>query len=188
VTYLLVKGLHVIGFVSWFSGLLYVVRLFIYHVEASLRPEPERTILSRQFEVMERRLWYAITVPGMVLTLAAGSTLAYYFVRASDGFSTLPWLHAKLALVAGVVAYHFRCGGIRKQLAAGNFHWSSSQLRLWNELATLLLVAIVMVAVFKSLFHALWGTLALMVFAAALGMGVQLYRRHRRRSSTYLRT
>jgi putative membrane protein len=180
VIYLLLKGLHVVGFVSWFAGLFYIVRLFIYHVEAGDRPEPERTILKHQFEIMERRLWYAITVPAMVMTLVFGSALAVLYVRMFGSFAQVSWLHAKLALVALLVVYHWRCGDIRRQLAAGTCRWTSPRLRQWNEVATVLLVATVMVAVFKSLFSALWGTMALLGLAAVLGIAVKLVRQRAR--------
>ena len=89
----------------------------------------------------------------------------------------LAWLLVKLALVARLLVYHLLCGRIRKQLAAGTCRWTSPQLRQWNELATLLLVAIVMLAVFKTLFNAVWGTLALIGFGVAAGGGGQLMRR-----------
>jgi putative membrane protein len=181
VIYLLAKGLHIVGFVSWFAGLFYVVRLFIYHVEANDQSEPARTILHQQFAVMERRLWYAITVPAMVMTMIFGTVLAVLYVRMSEGFSQHPWLHAKLALVALLLGYHSVCGGIRRQLAAGTCRWTSPRLRQWNEVATLLLVAIVMVATFKSLFSALWGTLALVGLGVLLGVAVKLVRSRARR-------
>ena len=93
-------------------------------------------------------------------------------------------MHVKLTLVALLVVYHHICGRIRRQLLRGECRWSSTQLRLWNELATLLLVAIVMVAVFKTLFHALWGTLGLVAFGIALGVAVKLYRRGRARAES----
>jgi putative membrane protein len=183
VIYLLAKSLHIVGFVSWFAGLFYIVRLFVYHVEADERPEPERTVLRRQFEVMERRLWFAITVPAMVMTIVFGSILAYYYVRAFGGFAHVGWLHVKLVLVAALVAYHIVCGRIRRQLAAGQSRWTSPRLRQWNELATLLLVAIVMIAVFKGVLSALWGTLGLVALGAALGLAVRLVRGHRPRQA-----
>lgn len=179
-SYLLLKALHVVGFVSWFAGLFYIVRLFIYHVEAEARPEPERGVLTAQLALMERRLWFAITVPAMVLTLVAGGSLAGMYITAAGGFGAQPWLHVKLTLVAALVVYTIVCGRIRKQLAAGRCAWTSPRLRLWNELATLLLVAIVMVAVFKSLFDALWGTLALVAFGLVLAAAVRLARRRAR--------
>lgn len=180
---LFAKALHIVGFVSWFAGLFYIVRLFVYHAEAAQLPQPERAILERQYVVMERRLWLAITVPAMVLTLVAGSALAYFYVRASEGFRTLPWLHVKLTLVALLVVYHHVCGRIRRQLSAGTCTWNGNRLRQWNEVATLLLVAIVMIAVFKSLFSALWGLVGLVAFGVVLAVTIRLYRRKRERAA-----
>jgi protoporphyrinogen IX oxidase len=174
--YLFAKALHIVGFVSWFAGLFYIVRLFIYHVEAAARPEPERSLLQAQFTLMERRLWLAITVPAMVITVVFGGWLGYTYLSAVP-LATGAWLLVKLGLVALLLAYHLLCGRIRKQLAAGTCKWTSPQLRMWNELATLLLVAIVMLAVFKTLFSAVWGTLALVGFGLALGAAVRLLRK-----------
>jgi putative membrane protein len=173
-SFLWFKALHIVGFVSWFAGLFYIVRLFIYHVESGGKPEPERTILHRQFQVMERRLWFAITVPAMVITFLFGGGLAYYNVNAVGGLA--PWLAVKLALVLLLFAYHLSCGAIRRQLAEQRCRWTSSQLRLWNEAATLLLVTIVMLAVFKTLFNALWGSLLLVGFGVVLAVAVKLVR------------
>jgi len=178
--YLYYKAFHVIGFVSWFAGLFYVVRLFIYHVEAHDRPEPERGILSAQFAVMERRLWFAIAVPAMIITLLFGGMMVGVYVRPLGGLGEAPWLVAKLALVLGLVGYHHVCGRIRKQLAAGRCRWTSARLRLWNEVATLFLVAIVLLAVLKGTFSALWGTLGLVAFGILLGGAVNLVRRRAR--------
>ena len=173
------KGMHVVGFVSWFAGLFYVVRLFIYHVESTHKPEPARGVLHAQFVLMERRLWLAITVPAMVITLLFGGFIGVMYLRGTRSDPGLAWwLYLKLGLVAALVVYHQICGGIRRQLAEGRCRWTSAQLRQWNELATFLLVAIVMLAVFKTLFSALWGTLALVGFGGllALACGAELVR------------
>ena len=174
--YLLSKALHIVGFVSWFAGLFYIVRLFIYHVESTARPEPERSLLHAQFSLMERRLWKAITVPAMVLTVVFGGVLGFIYLSAVP-LRNAPWLAAKLLLVAVLLGYHHVCGRIRKQLAEGRCQWTSARLRMWNELATLLLVAIVMLAVFKTLFNAVWGTLALVGFGVLLAAAVRLMRK-----------
>ena len=127
--YLFAKALHVVGFVSWFAGLFYIVRLFIYHVEAAARPEPERSLLHAQFTLMERRLWLAITVPAMVITVVFGGCLAYTYLSAVAPGDGAAWLLVKLGLVAVLLAYHLLCGRIRKQLAAGTCTWTSPQLR-----------------------------------------------------------
>lgn len=174
--YLFAKALHVVGFVSWFAGLFYIVRLYIYHVESAARPEPERSLLHAQFTLMERRLWKAITVPAMVITVVFGAIIGYVYLRAMP-LAGATWLLVKLALVVVLLVYHFICGSIRKQLEAGTCKWTSPRLRMWNELATFLLVAIVMLAVFKFLFNAVWGTLALVGFAILLGAAVRIMRK-----------
>ncbi len=107
--YLFAKALHMVGFVSWFAGLFYIVRLFIYHVEAAARPEPERSLLHAQFTLMERRLWLAITVPAMVITVVFGGWLGYTYLSAVP-LATGAWLLVKLGLVALLLAYHLLCG------------------------------------------------------------------------------
>ena len=176
--YLFAKALHVVGFISWFAGLFYLVRLFVYHVESAAKPEPDRSVLHAQFVMMERRLWVAITVPAMVLTIGFGTGLAVaYLGKLQNRLHMATWLFIKLGLVAGLFAYHQVCGAIRDQLADGRCRWTSARLRQFNELATLLMVAIVMLAVFKSTFSAVWGTLALVVFGVLLAVAVRIVRR-----------
>ena len=138
------KALHIIFFTAWFAGLFYVVRLFIYNTEARARGGEAGSVLTEQFSLMQRRLWYGITWPAMVGTLLCGAWLGTL-----HGWNH-PWLHLKLSLVGGLVGYHLFCGSIHRQLIAGRSVWSSSSLRLLNEVATLFLVSIVFLAVFRS--------------------------------------
>jgi protoporphyrinogen IX oxidase len=182
--YLFAKVMHLVGVVSWFAGLFYNVRLFVYHVESLSRPEPDRSVLHAQFTMMERRLWSAITVPAMGLTLVFGTGLAVAYVsKLHNQLHTAYWLLPKLGLVAALLVYHQMCNGIREELAEGRCRWTSARLRQWNELATLLLVAIVALAVFKSMFSALWGTLALVAFGVLLAVAVKLVRKRLTRPS-----
>jgi putative membrane protein len=174
--YLYVKALHLIAVVSWFAGLLYIVRLFIYHVESGSRPEPERNAFHDQFALMERRLWLAITTPAMVATAVFGLWLMV-IVRAW----TMPWFHLKLALLALLFGYHFACGRIRKDLAAGRCRLTSGRLRLWNEAATLLLFAIVFAAVLKSPSAAGKAMLGVAAVALAAGGAIAFSRRRKRK-------
>jgi putative membrane protein len=157
------KSLHLVFVVSWFAGLLYIVRLFIYHVEAAARPETERRVLEEQFTVMERRLWYGITWPAMVLTAIFGTALMI-LIRAYEQ----PWFHLKLGLLLLLIGYHLYCGKIRKDLLRGACRLTSRQLRVWNEGATLLLFAIIFTAVTKSPMMA-GKSMAWVAAAAALG-------------------
>ncbi|NJL87009.1 MAG: protoporphyrinogen oxidase HemJ [Leptolyngbyaceae cyanobacterium SM1_1_3] len=170
------KAFHIVGVVVWFAGLFYLVRLFIYHVEAEAEPEPAQSILKQQYQIMEERLYHIITMPGMVVTVAmAIGLLVLRPDLLHDG-----WLHAKLGLVALLLAYHFYCGRLLKQLQQGECRWSGQQLRGLNEAPTLLLVIIVMLAVFKNSFPtsaATWLVVGLVAFMLAT---IQLYAKKRR--------
>jgi putative membrane protein len=175
-TYLWFKAFHLIGIVVWFAGLFYLVRLFVYHAEANEQPEPARTILQQQYQIMEKRLYHLITTPGMVLTVA----MAIALLITSPNLLREPWLHVKIAFVLALIGYHHYCGRLMKRMAAGQFSWSSQQLRGLNEVPTVFLVVIVLLAVFKNSLPTditAWGILAMIVAMAAI---IQLYARKRR--------
>jgi putative membrane protein len=173
--YLSVQSVHIIFVVSWMAGLFYSVRLFIYHTEANERPAFERDILQREFEKIENRLWNIITTPAMVLTVLAGVTMLYL----NPTLLQASWMHVKLAFVVGLIAYHFICQRIMNQLKAGVFKLSSFQLRLWNEVATIFLVAIVFTVVLKSAVNWIFGLVGLIIFSAVIMSAVKLYKRYR---------
>jgi putative membrane protein len=165
-----VKALHIIFIVTWFSGLFYMVRLFVYHTEANGKPEPERTILKKQFNGMIRRLWFGITWPSAILTLIFGPWMMILLG------SVPAWLAIKLGFVAGLYAYHFSLHAIYRQQMNGVFRFSSQQLRIWNEVATIFLVAIVMLAVVKQNMSWAWGTLGLLLFVVLLMSAIKIYK------------
>ena len=175
--YLYVQAVHIIFVVSWMAGLFYSVRLFIYHTEANEKPEQERLILQREYEKIEHKLWHIITTPAMVLTVAAGVTM---LVLNPDLLKT-PWMHVKLAFVIGLLAYHFICQRIMNQLKNGVFKLSSFKLRLWNEVATILLVAIVFTVVLKSAVDWLYGLIGLLLFSTVIMMAVKWYKSYRKK-------
>lgn len=165
-----IKALHIIFIVTWFSGLFYMVRLFIYHTEAAARPEPAREILSEQFRLMMRRLWMGITWPSALLTLLFGPWLMILM-------GTVPtWLVIKLVFVVGLYAYHFTLQSIYRQQMNGIFRYSSQQLRVWNEVATIFLVAIVMLVVVKQNMSWAWGLFGLLLFVILLLSAIRLYK------------
>src|SRR5699024_9803796 len=131
--YLYFKAIHIIFVVCWMAGLFYIVRLFIYHAEAKMKPSEEYTVLHKQFVKMEQRLWWIITTPSMYLTVLAGLCLLYL----RPGLLNVGWMQIKLAFVAGLVLYHFICQRIMYKLRGGGNRWSSGGLRVWNEVATL---------------------------------------------------
>jgi putative membrane protein len=176
------KAFHLIGVVVWFAGLFYLVRLFVYHAEASEQPEPAQTILKNQYQIMEKRLYHIITTPGMVVTVAMAIALLTTEPEVlKDG-----WLHIKLAFVAALVVYHFYCGRIMRQLAAGKCNWSGQHFRALNEAPTVLLVAIVLLAVFKNNLPTdmtAWGIFGMIVVMAVT---IQLYAKKRKRDKEKL--
>ena len=175
-TYGIVKALHIIAFTCWFAGLFYVVRLFIYNTEARERNDnPE---LIEQLSVMQRRLWNGITNPAMVFTMIFGLWLAHLYVQLYGGAPT--WLIIKLGLVGSLFGYHYMLGIIHRRLMDGTSTWSSKSLRMVNEGATLLLVAIVFVAVLKSTLTLSVAATILVVFTFLLVGGFLLYQKVRK--------
>jgi putative membrane protein len=172
-----VKALHIIFVVSWFAGLFYIVRLFIYHTEAQQKEAIPRKILSEQFEVMEKKLWWIITTPAMVLTLIFG---IWMLLLNPTYYLSAPWMHLKLAFVGMLLIYHFVCQKIMNDLKKGIFNWKSNGLRIWNEVATLALVAIVFLVVMKDSFNWIKGTIGFFAVAIGLMMGIKLYKRLRK--------
>lgn len=169
-----VKALHIIFIVTWFSGLFYIVRLFIYNTEAGNKEAVEKDILRRQFTIMIQRLWFGITWPSAVLTLVFGSWMLYLY-------GSLPtWLIIKLVFVVALFLYHLSIQKIFTQHVKGIFKYSSQQLRIWNEVATVFLIMIVMLVVVKQGMSVLWGTIGLFIFSAVLMMAIRIYKFHRK--------
>jgi putative membrane protein len=159
------------------AGLFYIVRLFIYHTEANERQESERLVLQRQFEVMEAKLWNIITTPAMLLAVLAGLGMIYL----NPILLTMDWMLVKLGFVLGLLVYHFLCQRIIAQLKNGIFHWTSTQLRIWNEVATIFLVAIVFTVVLKSAIDWIYGLIGLILFSIIIMSAVKIYKYYRQR-------
>lgn len=171
---LYLKALHIIFVVTWFAGLFYIVRLFIYQTEARDKPQPDRRILVKEYQRISRLLWYAITWPSAVLTLVLGLSML-------QSYPEWPaWLFVKLCLVALLYLYHFLCHRLFRQLRKGEYPMTSFQLRLWNEVATLLLVSIVFLVVLKSTLNMAYGLLGLVIFAVVLMSAIHLVKKFRR--------
>ncbi|WP_295653845.1 protoporphyrinogen oxidase HemJ [uncultured Mucilaginibacter sp.] len=170
--YLYIKSIHLIFVVSWMAGLFYIVRLFIYHTEAQEKPEVERDILSAQFEIMESKLMNIITTPAMLLTIIAGISM----LMINDGLMQEPWMEIKLCFVVGLVAYHMICVGKMQQMRRGIYKWTSTQLRIWNEVATIFLFAIVFLAVLKDAVNWIYGFIGLILFTLIIMSAVKIYK------------
>lgn len=172
-----IKALHIIFIVTWFSGLFYIVRLFVYNTEAGEKGEPEKSILRNHFTIMIKRLWFGITWPSAIATLIFGPWLWIQL-------GVLPgWLVIKLFFVVGLFAYHFTLHTIYKQQAKGIFKFSSQQLRIWNEVATVFLIAIVMLAVVKQNMSVVWGLVGLIAFLVLLMSAIKIYKNIREKKA-----
>ena len=171
------KTLHIIFIVTWFAGMFYVVRLFIYNAEANEKGEPEKSILQKQFAIMIKRLWLGITWPSAILTLVLGP-----WVMLNGGWDRRlndeggRWLLIKLCFVVLLYVYHLSLHAIYKQQKAAVFNYSSQKLRIWNEVATIFLVPIVMLATVKQSMSWLWGLIGLIGFVVVLMSAIKIYK------------
>ena len=171
--YFYIKALHIIFIVTWFAGMFYIVRLFIYNTEANDKPEVEKKILQSQFSIMIKRLWLGITWPSAVLTLVFGPWMWYMYGHIER------WLEIKLLFVVLLYVYHFTLHKMYKQQMSGEFRYSSGKLRVWNEVATIFLVAIVMLATVKQGMSLVWGLGGLVLFVIALMSAIKIYKKIR---------
>ena len=171
-----IKALHLIFVITWFAGLFYIPRLFIYHIEASLKTGSEREILTNQFKVMSKRLWYIITWPSAVLA----TIFAICLLIIMPGWLQQPWMHVKLGFVVLLIIYHLKTHQIYRQLQRDEVKHTSKFMRIWNEGATLFLFAIVFLAVLKNAFNWVYGVVGIVALGIVLMLGIRLYKRIRK--------
>ena len=173
--YLTIKSLHIIFIVTWFAGLFYSVRLFVYQRESLLKNEPQRSVLTDQLSLMAKRLWYGITWPSSILAIFSGSWLLIL----NEAFLTMDFMHVKLAFVFFLIIYQLICQRLFSKLQKDELVWTSLKLRIWNEVATIILVGIVFLIVNKNSLDWLYGTLGLVIFAVILMLVIKSYKRIR---------
>ncbi|WP_339839034.1 CopD family protein [uncultured Flavobacterium sp.] len=170
-----IKALHLIFVITWFAGLFYIVRLFVYHAEAKQKPQPEQDILIKQYQLMQYRLWYIITWPSAVLA----SLFAFYLLYLNPEWLSQPWMHVKLAFVLLLYIYHAKCHQIFKQLQKNEVKHTSTFFRIWNEGATIILFAIVFLVILKSAINWIFGVIGIFVFSILIMLGFRFYKRIR---------
>ena len=173
-----IKSLHLIFVVTWFAGLFYIPRLFIYHIEADKKPSPEREILADQLKLMSKRLWYIITWPSAILAIFFAIWLLFLYPT----WLEQPWMHIKLVFVGLLIAYHLKNHQILKQLQRNEIKYTSNYMRIWNEGATLILFSIVFLVILKSTFSWIFGVVGLIGLGLLLMLGIRLYKRIRERN------
>ncbi len=177
------KSLHLIFVITWFAGLFYIVRLFVYQIEAAAKPSPEKEILQRQYKIMAYRLWYIITWPSAVLA----SIFAFwmlFFTDAGQIWLQMPWMHVKLGFVFLLYLYHLKCQQIFSQLQRDEVKHSSNFMRMWNEGATLILFSVVFLVVLKNAFNWIYGVVGIFIFSVLLMLGFRFYKRIRAKNQS----
>ena len=170
-----IKSLHLIFVITWFAGLFYIPRLFIYHIEAAQKPSPEKEILTQQLKLMTKRLWYIITGPSAVLAVL----FAIWLLILMPSWLSQPWMHVKLAFVLLLIIYHLKTHQIFRQLQRDEVNYTSRFMRIWNEGATLILFAIVFLAILKNTINWIFGVVGIMGMGILLMLGIKLYKRIR---------
>jgi putative membrane protein len=136
-----VKAFHIMSVITWFAALFYLPRLFVYHAMS------EDDISNTRFKIMERKLYRGIMTPSAIVALVLGVWLMSFYPIAV--LTTMGWLHAKLALVLVLFAYHGKCGRILKDFANNANQRSHVYYRWFNEVPVLILIAVVILAVVK---------------------------------------
>ena len=175
-----IKALHLIFVITWFAGLFYIVRLFVYHAEAKQKPQPEQDILIKQYQLMQYRLWYIITWPSAVLA----SLFAFYLLYLNSSWLSQPWMHVKLAFVLLLYIYHAKCHQIFKQLQRNEVRHTSNFFRIWNEGATIILFAVVFLIILKDAINWIFGVIGIFVFSILIMLGFKMYKRIRERNKS----
>ena len=170
-----IKALHLIFVITWFAGLFYIPRLFIYHIEASKKTKQEADILVPQLKIMAKRLWYIITWPSAILCII----FAFWLLLLIPSWIAQSWMHIKLTFVVLLIAYHLKTHQIFLKLQKDKIVYTSMFMRIWNEGATLLLFAIVFLVILKDSFHWVFGLFGILGLGLILVLGIRLYKKIR---------
>ncbi len=173
-----IKSLHLIFVITWFAGLFYIPRLFIYHIEAQAKPNPDKGILSEQLKLMTKRLWYIITWPSAILA----TIFALWLLVIMPGWLDQPWMHVKLLFVVLLIVYHLKTHQIFIQLQRNEVKYTSNFMRIWNEGATVVLFAVTFLAILKNAFNWIYGLVGIIVLGVLLMLGIKLYKRLREKN------
>lgn len=177
--FLYVKALHIIFVVTWFAGLFYMPRFFVYFAEANEKEEPAKSILQTQYKLMSKRLWYIITWPSAILC----GVFAIWMLILEPSYLTMGWMHVKLSFVLALYFYHGFCQKIYRQMQNDIINYSSFKFRLLNEVSTIILFAVVFLVVIRDQISWIWGVVGIILFGVLLMLAIKLYKRIRSRKS-----
>ncbi|RLD30116.1 MAG: CopD family protein [Bacteroidetes bacterium] len=173
--YQYIKALHLIFVITWFAGLFYIPRLFVYQIEASNKPSPDKEILSEQLKLMTKRLWFIITWPSAILT----TIFAVWLLILMPNLLNEDWMLIKLAFVVLLILYHLKTHQIFNQLQKDDVKYTSSFMRIFNEGSTIILFSVVFLAILKNGIDWIFGVVGLFVLVLLLILGIKLYKRIR---------
>ena len=174
-----IKSLHLIFVITWFAGLFYIPRLFVYQIEASEKASPEKEILGNQLKLMAKRLWTIITWPSAILA----TLFAIWLLVLQPFWLQQPWMHVKLGFVVLLIGYHLKTHLYYKQLQRGEVNKSSNFMRLWNEGATFILFAVVFLAILKNALNWVFGVIGIIVLGILIMLGFKIYQRVRTKNA-----
>ena len=174
-----IKSLHLIFVITWFAGLFYIPRLFVYQIEAFHKPSPEKEILGKQLKLMAKRLWYIITWPSAILAIV----FAIWLIILIPSWLQQGWMHVKLTFVVLLIIYHLKTHQFYKQLQRDEVKKTSNFMRIWNEGATFILFAIVFLAILKNAINWVFGVIGIIVLGILLMIGFKLYKNIRNKNS-----
>ena len=174
-----IKSLHLIFVITWFAGLFYIPRLFVYQIEAFHKSSPEKEILGKQLKLMAKRLWNIITWPSAILA----TIFAVWLIILMPSWLQQPWMHVKLGFVVLLIIYHIQTHFYYKQLQNDVVKKTSNFMRLWNEGATFILFSVVFLVILKSAFNWVFGVIGIIVLGVLLMLGFKLYKRIRDKNS-----
>ena len=177
--YLYLKSLHIIFVTTWFAGLFYIIRLFIYFKEAEEKPELESAILRKQYLLMSKRLLYMITWPSAILA----SIFAFWMLYEVPDYLIQSWMLIKLGFALALYIYHYSCQLIYNQMSHGEIKFSAFGLRIWNEVATIILFACVFLVVLKNSIGWIFGLVGIVGVSILLMMGIKIYKNIRAKNS-----
>lgn len=170
-----IKALHLIFVITWFAGLFYIPRLFVYQIEAYHKPSPEKEILGKQLKLMAHRLWYIITWPSAILAFV----FALFLFHINPYLINADWMQVKLGFIVLLFAYHIKTHFYFKDLQNNVVKKSSNFMRLWNEGATFILFAVIFLVLVKSAINWIFGVISILVLGVLIMLGFKFYKRYR---------
>lgn len=173
-----IKAFHLIFVITWFAGLFYIPRLFVYQIEAFHKLSPDKEILGEQLKLMAKRLWTIITWPSAILA----TLFAIWLLILQPYWLQQPWMHVKLTFVLFLIVYHLKTHQYYKQLQNNQVTKTSNFMRLWNEGATFILFAVVFLVILKSAINWVFGVIGILVLAILLMLGFKMYKNIRRKN------